>query len=447
MLNFNRKDLRIAKEREKRIDRGASQPNMSTADMKGDISGRRKNLNLNLSDLSRGGKGSIIKSEVVNTCLNRSVNAVAASGYQSRNQPTSVSDRGSSRTSKISSNNDSGKSNDKDTGTTEGNGNGKGKVVKLKSKSLNALVRDKVLTDFVPLRKASHQRRSNQQHYSEAHEGGNDDNGDRDREKDRGVKMDRHMSHPNVTLQINRNDYRTAVRSDLAAVDRKIRIYNINVDHRRMTSGNVASPDVCTTPGDSTCCFTPRQSDCRSFHTAQAKLFCWVLAQRKTLLVRAELPDSFPVIGVEAEVSVRDLAAARGLDVDALLIDPELERIAREIIEEAELTVEDREVSRLGGSKSSEAFDASHLKQRIGQVVSIVVHLSRAGNPSQKHHSTSQAFVDALSHMERAGEGTWTPRIGQCGTFFEPIGTYVRTYLRTRSTVCVILQFMCVAIE
>ena len=434
MLNFNRKDLRIAKEREKRIERGTSQPNMSTSDMKGDISGRRKNLNL--SDLSRGGKGLTVKSDVVNTCLNRSV--YTTSVYKSRNQSTSVSDKGKSEGNKVRSNNDSGESNDKNastgTGTTEGNGNGKSKVVKLKSKSLNALVRDKVSTDFVPLRKASHQRRSNQQqHYSEAHysEGANDGDGDRDREKDRGVKMDRHMSHPNVTLQINRNDYRTAVRSDLAAVDRKIRIYNINVDHRRITSGSGASPDVCTTPGDSTCCFTPRQSDCRSFHTAQAKLFCWVLAQRKTLLVRAELPDSFPVIGVEAEVSVRDLAAARGLDVDALLIDPELERIAREIIEEAELTVEDREVSRLGGSKSSEAFDVSHLKQRIGQVVSIVVHLSRAGNPSQKHHSTSQAFVDALSHMERAGEGTWTPRIGHTGTFFEPLGTYVCPYAHT----------------
>ena len=39
--------------------------------MKGDISGRRKNLNL--SDLSRGGKGLTVKSDVVNTCLNRSV--------------------------------------------------------------------------------------------------------------------------------------------------------------------------------------------------------------------------------------------------------------------------------------------------------------------------------------------------------------------------------------
>lgn len=97
--------------------------------------------------------------------------------------------------------------------------------------------------------------------------------------------------------------------------------------------------------GESTCCYTPRQSECRSFYTAHAKLHCWVLAQRKTLLIRAELPDSFPVIEVEAEVSVRDLALARGLDVDSLLIDPELERIAREIIDQAELTIESTEGS------------------------------------------------------------------------------------------------------
>ena len=165
--------------------------------------------------------------------------------------------------------------------------------------------------------------------------------------------------------------------------------------------------------GESTCCYTPRQSECRSFYTAHARLHCWVLAQRKTLLIRAELPDSFPVIEVEAEVSVRDLALARGLAVDALLVDPELGRIAREIIDQAELTVEDKELSRLGYAKANDALDASYLKQKNGQVVSIVVHMRKWGQSAKKHHSTSEAFIDAITEGMQTTEGNVTPKISR----------------------------------
>ena len=214
------------------------------------------------------------------------------------------------------------------------------------------------------------------------------------------------------------SDYRTAVRADLATVDRSIRIYNIDLEDA--TAEYVHLDDMCAFPfpmqplvGESTCCYTPRQSECRSFYTAHARLHCWVLAQRKTLLIRAELPDSFPVIEVEAEVSVRDLALARGLDVDCLLIDPELERIAREIIDQAELTVEDKELSRQGYAKANDALDASYLKQKNGQVVRIVVHMRKWGQSAKKHHSTSEAFIDAITEGMQTAGGNVTPKISR----------------------------------
>ena len=432
MLNFNRKDLKIAMERDRRIVRGASQPNMTYTGLTGSTS-ERLNV-LDLSDIDREGEGVVLsaKSDSVIGCANRSTRATSSSQTQQHYQHQSTSMSGKeSKVMNINSNNniDSGKGRENKNvfDTTKGNNNGKNKGKgrdkgKLKSVRLAALVRDKGAGESRSIRKASYLKRPSQLHFGEIYDGGDegdrDKDRDRDRDRERGVNKDHHMSHLNGAIPFNRKDYRTAVRSDLASVDRKIRIYNISTDNKRGTSPECLSgSEVSPPPGDSTCCFTPRQSDCRSFHTAQAKLFCWVLAQRRTLLVRAELPDSFPVIGVEAEVSVRDLAAIRGLDVDALLIDPELERIAREIIEEAELTVEDREVAR---SKSNDVFDGSHLKQRIGQVVSIVVHLSRPGDPSTKHHSTAQAFVDALTQMERAGDGTWTSHSG----VHESLGTY-----------------------
>jgi hypothetical protein len=436
MLNFNRKVLKIAKERDRRIVRGASQPNMTYTGLTGSTS-ERLNV-LDLSDIDREGEDAVLsaKSDGVIGCASRSTKTKSSSHSQQQYQHESTIMSGKeSKVMNINSNNkiDSckGRENKKDTDTTKGNNNGKNKSSgrdksKLKIVRLAALVRDKGAGESIFIRKVSYLKRPSQLHFGEIFDGGNEGDRDkeRDRDRERGVNKDHHMSQLNGAIPFNRNDYRTAVRSDLASVDRKIRIYNICTDHKRGTSPECLSGyEVSPPPGDSTCCFTPRQSDCRSFHTAQAKLFCWVLAQRRTLLVRAELPDSFPVIGVEAEVSVRDLAAIRGLDVDALLIDPELERIAREIIEEAELTVEDREVAR---TKSNDVFDGSHLKQRIGQVVSIVVHLSRPGDPSTKHHSTAQAFVDALTQMERAGDGTWTSHsgvhesLGTCCTFYHP---------------------------
>ena len=102
---------------------------------------------------------------------------------------------------------------------------------------------------------------------------------------------------------------------------------------------------------------------------------------------------------------MRDLALARGLNVDDLLVDPELERIAREIINQAELTVEDKELYRLGYAKANEALDASYLKQKSSQIVSIVVHMCRSGHSAKKHHSTSEAFIDAITEgMPVSGE-------------------------------------------
>lgn len=438
MLNFNRKDLKIAMARDRRIVRGANQPNMSYTGLTGSTS-ERLNV-LDLSDIDREGEGAVLsaKSDGMIGCANRSTKATSSSHFQQQYQHQSTTMGGKESSKAVNSNNniDSGKGREnkkdvetiKSSGNSKSKGNGKGRDKgmgrdkgRLKSVRLAALVRDKGAGESISIRKASYLKRPSQLHFDEIYGGGDEGDKEKNGDRERGFSMDNHMNHSNGAIPFNRNDYRTAVRSDLASVDRKIRIYNISTDHKRVTSPECLSGSkVSPAPGDSTCCFTPRQSDCRSFHTAQAKLFCWVLAQRRTLLVRAELPDSFPVIGVEAEVSVRDLAATRGLDVDALLIDPELERIAREIIEEAELTVEDREVAR---SKSNDVFDGSHLKQRVGQVVSIVVHLTRPGDPSTKHHSTAQAFVDALIQMERAGDGTWTSRSG----VHESLGTYVFT--------------------
>ena len=49
--------------------------------------------------------------------------------------------------------------------------------------------------------------------------------------------------------------------------------------------------------GASTCSFTPRETDCRSFYTARVELKCWLLQQRRTILLKATVPDSFPIVG------------------------------------------------------------------------------------------------------------------------------------------------------
>ena len=206
----------------------------------------------------------------------------------------------------------------------------------------------------------------------------------------------------NKDLHLDIANYRSVQRFDLVTITRDIRLYHIesNNDDIQLKKERMRKAVV----GDSTCCFTPRQSDCRSFHTAQAKLFCWVLAQRKTLLVRAELPDSFPVIAVEAEVSVRDLAAARGLDVDALLIDPELERIAREIIEEAELTVEerDRDRDKEGGGAhgliAGKLLSNNHTQNtKHDTKAGLVLHLKRPDGT--KNRSIADAFIKSIESV------------------------------------------------
>jgi hypothetical protein len=63
--------------------------------------------------------------------------------------------------------------------------------------------------------------------------------------------------------------------------------------------------------GESTHASTPRDSECRCFYNFRAKLECWVIEDRRTILIRARVFDSFPEIDVEAEVRVRVVSSFR----------------------------------------------------------------------------------------------------------------------------------------
>ena len=183
-------------------------------------------------------------------------------------------------------------------------------------------------------------------------------------------------------------DYRRVPRYDLCTVYRQIRLYNVELDDPTMNRGK-------TFPiGVSTYCTTPRQTECRSFYTAHCKLRCWVLVQRKTLLIRAELPDSFPMIEVEGEVSMTALAESRGVEVEALLGDLELESIAREIMNEAELIVESTDAGYAGTSTEVNRSVTVKYESRAG----LVLHLPRNGT---KNNSVADAFVKSI---QRASE-------------------------------------------
>ena len=193
------------------------------------------------------------------------------------------------------------------------------------------------------------------------------------------------------------NDYKRALRSDLATVDRRIRIYNVELEEcTQIVDEDCLFPFPIQLPvGSSTCAVTPRQSECRSFYTARARLECWVLPQRKTLLIRAELPDSFPVIEVEAEVSVRDLADSKGLDVDVLLTDPELGEIAQELIWEAELLVLNNET--LAPPTVNGNGQTNSLRPHKHELVTkLVVHLDRGEG---RNKSTAAAFIKAIERI------------------------------------------------
>lgn len=192
----------------------------------------------------------------------------------------------------------------------------------------------------------------------------------------------------NGSLAASAYDYRRTPRYDLVTVHRQIRIYNVELDDPSMNRGK-------TLPiGVSTYCTTPRQTECRSFYLSHCKLRCWVLVQRKTLLIRAELPDSFPMIEVEAEVSLESVAESRGVEVEALLGDVELESIAREIMAEAELIVESSEGGNMPHTGPTEFNRSATVKyeSRAG----LVLHLPRNG---VKNNSVADAFVKSIQKI------------------------------------------------
>jgi hypothetical protein len=190
----------------------------------------------------------------------------------------------------------------------------------------------------------------------------------------------------NSSRAVSSLDYRRVPRYDLATVYRQIRLYNVELDDPTMNRGK-------TFPiGVSTYCTTPRQTECRSFYTAHCKLRCWVLVQRKTLLIRAELPDSFPTVEVEAEVSIEDLAASRGVEVEALLGDLELENIARGIMGEAELIVESTDVGH--GTHTGPFTEVNRsVTVKYESRAGLVLHLPRNGT---KNNSVADAFVKSI---------------------------------------------------
>ena len=188
-------------------------------------------------------------------------------------------------------------------------------------------------------------------------------------------------------------------------------------------------------PGVSTYSLTPRESECRSFYTARAEIKCWLLMEMKTLLIRVYVPDAFPLIDVQSQISLRDLASNKGMTVDNLMTDfKTLELIATEIISEVELTIEDetaaaalaakqrkeKGISRRhklhspdtpggGGSgddsSGGEGVGSMNSKGKPTRRTRLVVHLARKGR--RRHRSTAEAFLDEqfMSHLSPTANG------------------------------------------
>mmetsp|Transcript_32306 Transcript_32306/g.30807 ORF Transcript_32306/g.30807 Transcript_32306/m.30807 type:complete len:847 (-) Transcript_32306:33-2573(-) len=181
------------------------------------------------------------------------------------------------------------------------------------------------------------------------------------------------------------NDYRTAPRKILATLERSLRVYTVESDR----SGPEDIPPI----GSSTCAFTPRSSECRSFSTVNVDLNCWVLKSRKTLLIKAKVPDSFPIIDIEAELSINDLARSKNLEFEDLMNDMLLLKdICMEILSEVELTVENIDT---GGGAIDSLVEKDRRAMKAEKLNKIVVHMRRKG--LKKHSSIADAFMDIFN--------------------------------------------------
>ena len=232
-------------------------------------------------------------------------------------------------------------------------------------------------------------------------------------------------------------------RAELTSMDREIRIYTVemadgetggwggdsSVNEMQEDTGGSMEPFSPTSalsagivPGVSTYAITPRESECRSFHNVRAEIKCWVLMESKTLLIRVYVPDAFPLIDVQAHISLRDLALNKSMSVDTLLSDfKTLENIAKEIISEVELLVEDESAAaalaakqrkihirnkrqatgdgvNLAEAGSKEGEGASN-KNKPTRRTRLVVHMAHKGR--KRHRSTAEAFLDEqfMSHL------------------------------------------------
>jgi hypothetical protein len=224
----------------------------------------------------------------------------------------------------------------------------------------------------------------------------------------------------------------TAHRAELTRMDREVRIYTVEMDTDVASSvagdsaaegtSSALSPEALI-PGISTFATTPRESECRSFYSARAEIKCWLLLEMKTLLVRVYVPDAFPLIDVQAQISLRELASNKGVTVDNLMTDfKTLDAIAREIISEVELTVEDetaaqaaaakrKKASTLKGGRSGSGGEEKddgrvEAKGKPTRRTRLIVHMARKGR--RRHRSTAEAFLDEqfMSHLSPPGSSS-----------------------------------------
>ena len=231
-------------------------------------------------------------------------------------------------------------------------------------------------------------------------------------------------------------------RAELTRMDREIRIYTVDMAdgetggwggdasaHEKQENNGSMDPFSPTSvlsagivPGVSTYAVTPRESECRSFHNARAEIKCWLLMESKTLLIRVYVPDAFPLIDVQAHISLRDLAVNKNMSVDTLLSDfKTLENIAKEIISEVELLVEDESAAAALAAKqrknhirnkrqttgdgmnhmeaSSKESESASNKNKPTRRTRLVVHMAHKGR--KRHRSTAEAFLDEqfMSHL------------------------------------------------
>ena len=191
---------------------------------------------------------------------------------------------------------------------------------------------------------------------------------------------------------------------------------NLDINNNRpFTPDAMQSPTSMLSPslvpGISTFASTPRESECRSFYTARSEIKCWVLMELKVLLIRVFVPDAFPLIDVEAQISLRELAANKGMSVENLSTDfNTLTIIAKEIISEVELTTEDetalaaaaakqrknvrRNRAQHDASNPGTPLDDEDKKKNKGPTrrTHLVVHMAKKGQ--KRHRSTAAAFLD-----------------------------------------------------